>query len=75
VKHALATARKASFARTRAHCAPDAEDPFSGSAPVTARPRFTQAEEATSARACMYAFGTRSPPARARFSSDPTALP
>ena len=28
VKHALTTARKASFARTALYCAPDAEDPF-----------------------------------------------
>jgi rSAM/selenodomain-associated transferase 1 len=28
VKHALATARKASFARTELHCAPDGDDPF-----------------------------------------------
>jgi hypothetical protein len=28
VKHALATARKASFAHVELHCAPDAEDPF-----------------------------------------------
>ncbi|HZM45696.1 MAG TPA: TIGR04282 family arsenosugar biosynthesis glycosyltransferase [Burkholderiales bacterium] len=27
-KHALGTARKASFAQTELHCAPDAEDPF-----------------------------------------------